>query len=40
MLPVHFFGEQINLADQFVLTFLAGDMLPWCAGALPTGTGD
>jgi hypothetical protein len=32
--------EPMNLADQFVLTFLAGDILSWYAGGLPPATGD
>ena len=32
--------EPINLADQCVLTFLAGDILPRCTGGLLPGTAD
>ena len=30
----------INLSDQFVLTYLAGDIFPMNAGGLPPGTAD
>jgi hypothetical protein len=39
-LPADLDLEQLNPADQFVPTYLAGDMLPRNAGGLPTGTGD
>jgi len=32
--------EPINLADQFVPTYLAGDIFPRYAGGLPPGTAD
>jgi hypothetical protein len=32
--------EPINVADQFVLTYLSGDSFPWYAGGLPPGTSD
>ena len=32
--------ESINLSDQFVLTYLAGDVFPGYAGGLPPGTAD
>jgi hypothetical protein len=32
--------EPINLADQFVPTYLAGDIFPWYAGGLPPGIAD
>ena len=33
-------SKPINLADQFVLTYLAGDIFPRCAGSLPPKTAD
>jgi hypothetical protein len=32
--------ESINLSDQFVLTYLAGDVFPMYAGGLLPGTAD
>jgi hypothetical protein len=32
--------EPINVADQFVLTYLVGDIFPRNAGGLPPGTAD
>ena len=32
--------EPLNLADQFVLSCLAGDVFPWYAGGFPPGTVD
>ena len=32
--------EPINVADQFVLTYLFGDISPQYAGGLPPGTAD
>jgi len=32
--------EPINLSDQFVLTYLAGDISPTYASILPPGTAD
>ena len=40
MLAANLDLEPMNLADQFVLTFLAGDILSWYAGGLPPATGD
>ena len=32
--------ESVNLSDQFVLTYLAGDAFPMYAGGLPPGIAD
>jgi hypothetical protein len=32
--------DPINLADQFVPTYLSGDIFSMCAGSLPPGTAD
>jgi len=32
--------ESMNLSDQFVLTYLTGDVFPKYAGGLPPGTAD
>ena len=32
--------ESMNLSDQFVLTYLTGDVFPKYAGGLPSGTAD
>ena len=39
-LPADLHREPLNLADQFVLSCLAGDIFPRCAGGFPPGTGD
>jgi hypothetical protein len=40
MLPADFDLEPLNLADQFVLSYLVGDMLPRNAGDIPPVIGD
>ena len=40
MLLVDLDLESINLADQFVVTYLAGDVFSEYAGGLPPGTAD